>query len=444
MMQAPFALIRRRPALVVAAVATTILVAAAGVLRIAVADGPATSLPDRLLGVLVAGALLLVSLLAVPRSAGLAWPTIAVAAELATLEVVTVVRSLEPTASGAAWRDLATIAGGALVASALVAAGYAARRRKTAPVAARLALIGVAVGLAATTAGVAWAVLDAAGLTAPAHAELTPLRVATRIALATTVLAIVVGAARDLAPATQRAAVRLRDTPDLDANGRLWQYLRYLVDELAPIRTGERRRVVEAERERLAADLHALVLPDLRRAAARAASAGVPPDVELDLRRALDDVEQLMHQRQSVVLEQFGLVAALEWLAERTEERSTLRVELELDGNVPDGARGADPSVARAAFRIALLALDNVVRHAGATTATIRLSEPRAGLRLQVIDDGATSPIVDRSDGRGLADMQAEATASGGSIAFDLGAEARVDATWPSRGARNSTVSHSV
>jgi signal transduction histidine kinase len=433
MMSAPFAWVRRRPGLVVATALTTILVIEAGVLRIAVVDGAATSLADRLVGVLFAAALLLVSLLALPRSPGLAWPTLAVAAELATLEVISVVRSLEPSTPGAAWRDLATLAGSALVAAALVALGYAARRRGIDAIAARLALLGVAIGLAATAATAAWTVLDAAGFSVPAAGELTPLRIAARIALFTTTLAFIVGATRDLLPAAQRAAHRLRSTPDGDGNGRLWQYLRYVADELAPMRTTDRRRVAEAERERLAADLHALVLPELRRAAARAATAGVPPDVELDLRRALEDVEQLMHQRQSVVLEQFGLVAALEWLAERTEERSPLRVELELDGDLPDGARTIDPAVARAAFRIALLALDNVVRHAGATTATVRVSAPGRGLRLRVIDDGAPSPSGDRTDGRGLADMRAEATASGAEIAFDLAADARVDATWPIR-----------
>ena len=440
MMSAPFALVRRRPGLVVATALTTILVIEAGVLRIAVADEATISLADRVIGVLFAAALLLVSLLALPRSPGLAWPTVAVAAELATLEVVAVVRSLEASTQGATWRDLATIAGSALVASTLIAAGYAARRRGAGPIPARLALLGVGIGLAATAATAALTVLDAAGLIARATGELTPLRVAARIALLTTTLAIVVGVARALLPAAQRASHRLRSTPDVDGNGRLWQYLRYLADELAPMRTSDRRRVAEAERERLAADLHALVLPDLRRAAARAATAGVPPDVELDLRRALEDVEQLMHQRQSVVLEQFGLVAALEWLAERTEERSPLRVELELDGEVPEGARAIDPAIARAAFRIALLALDNVVRHAGATTATVGLSAPGLGLRLQVIDDGAPSSGGNRSDGRGLADMRAEAAASGAAVAFDLAADARVDASWPIR----ATVGRSV
>jgi signal transduction histidine kinase len=438
---APFGLVRRRPGLVVATAVTTILVIEAGVLRLGLVSD-AASASDRFLPALVAAALVLFSLLALPRSPGLAWPAVAVAAELATLEVVTVVRSLAPITSRAPSLDLATIAAIALVASTSVAAGYAARWRASPPNVAWLTLTMFAIGLLATGACAAWAILDAAGVTVRAGGELTPLRIAARVALATSALAFIVGAMRDLAPAAQRALVRLRSTPDVDENGRLWQYLRYLADELAPMRIIERRRGAEAERERLAADLHALVLPDLRRAATRAASAGVPPDVELDLRRALEDVEQLMHQRQSVVLEQFGLVAALEWLAERTEERSPLRVELELelDGDVPIGPGVVDPKVARAAFRIALLALDNVVRHAGATTATIRLSAPGDGLRLRVIDDGAPSAGLDRTDGRGLADMRAEATVSGGSVAFDLGADARVDVTWPAR----STVSHGV
>ena len=155
----------------------------------------------------------------------------------------------------------------------------------------------------------------------------------------------------------------------------------------------------------------------------------MPADVQVDLRRALEDVEQLMHERQSIVLEQFGLVAALEWLAERTEERSPVRVELELDGDVPDRPGAVDPAVARAAFRIALLALDNVVRHAGATTATVRLSASREALRLQVLDDGAgTDPAT--GDGRGIADMRTAAAASGAEVQITLGDRSRVEAAW--------------
>jgi signal transduction histidine kinase len=153
--------------------------------------------------------------------------------------------------------------------------------------------------------------------------------------------------------------------------------------------------------------------------------------MQVDLRRALEDVEQLMHQRQSIVLEQFGLVAALEWLAERTEERSALRVQLDLDAVVPDQPAAIDARVARAAFRIALLGLDNVVRHAGATTATLRLSAGAGGLQLTVEDDGASTTTLEDSGGRGIPDMRTAAAESAGTLRFVGGIGARIEVAWP-------------
>jgi signal transduction histidine kinase len=213
----------------------------------------------------------------------------------------------------------------------------------------------------------------------------------------------------------------------------MFGYLRLFADELLPGRGAGRREIAETERARLAADLHALVLPDLRRAAAQLEADGAPEAMQLELRRALEDVEQLMHQRQSIVLEQFGLVAALEWLAERTEERSPLRVELEMDDDIPDGPNAVDPTIARAAFRIALLALDNVVRHADATTATLQLAFEGNALTLVISDDGQIAASSGSPTGRGLSDMRAEASSTGGSIEITTSNPARVQARWPHR-----------
>lgn len=425
-------LLRGRAPLVAGAVVTAVIVGAAAILRLAVDYPVATPLPERLLGVLASTALLLGALLALPRSPGIAWALLALSAGFGALEVVGVVRALEPLVAGPAARDLTLLAGAALAGATAVAAGYAARTRARRSRIGRIAVLVVALGVAGTAFAWVWAAFDAGGVVPAAPTgDLTPRRIAGRIGLVALVLAIAVGLARDLGPPTMRAASRLRTAPRTSERGRLWQLLDNLADELLPARAADRGRVAEAERARLAADLHALVLPDLRRAAAAAESAGAPSEVQVDLRRALEDVEQLMHQRQSVVLEQFGLVAALEWLAERTEERSPLRVELELDGNVPEGPDSIDPVVARAAFRIALLGLDNVVRHASATTATLRLSRDGGGLRLVVLDDGQSTTGFDTTGGRGLADMRAEAKGSGGSIAFVAGTGARIEAAWP-------------
>ncbi len=252
---------------------------------------------------------------------------------------------------------------------------------------------------------------------------------AARLGVTTIAAGLVIGMALDLAGPAARAFQAWR-VGGFTGGGPLWRLLRLFAEEVFPGRVADRQAAAEAERARLAADLHALVLPDLRRAAAAAEAAGVPPEAQVDLRRALEDVEQLMHERQSIVLEQFGLIAGLEWLAERTEERSPIRVELVIEGDVPDGPAAVAPKVARAAFRIALLALDNVVRHAAATTATVRLSSDRSGIALEVVDDGSATGKSD-SRGRGIADMRTEASASGGTVAISFDDAVRVRAAWP-------------
>ena len=417
-----------RVGLVAAAAITALLLASAAVMRLSV-ETAGNPLPDRLVSVMVGAALLLVGLLALPRLPGLAWAFVALAAPIGTLEIVAVVRSLETVAAGPAWRDLAIIAWLALVAAVVVVGAYASRNPGRASGPARLAILMVGTAVLVTAVAAAWAVLAAGQPGGPATTdELTPLRIAVRIALATIVGSFIVGAARTLAPGARRAVTRSRREPG--PQGGLWRFLGLLADELLPARSDARREAAESERARLAADLHAHVLPELRRAAA-AASAGASQEMQVDLRRALEDVEQLMHQRQSMVLEQFGLIAAFEWLAERTEERSTLRVQLDLDGSVPDGPSAIDARVARAAFRIALLGLDNVVRHSGATTATLRLSGEPAGLRLTVEDDGASTTTLEESGGRGIPDMRTAAAESGGTIRFVAGTGARIEAAWP-------------
>src|SRR6267154_423149 len=73
------------------------------------------------------------------------------------------------------------------------------------------------------------------------------------------------------------------------------------------------------------------------------------------------ELERLMADRWPVVLEAFGLVEALEDLAERTEADGTVEVGLEVQG----AAGRPRPEIERAAWRVAQLAIDNAVRHAG-------------------------------------------------------------------------------
>ncbi len=236
-----------------------------------------------------------------------------------------------------------------------------------------------------------------------------------------------IGLIRDLAPAVRRTRGRMAARGGLSGPAAALPALRVFVDELVPGRDAGRAEAIESERGRLAADLHAEVLPSLRRALAAAEAGGTVERLAVDLRSAVDEVESLLLARRSIVLEEMGLLAGIEWLAERVEERSTVRVEIEVEGSTGDGSPGdGSPGdrpprdVERAAFRVAQLALDNVVRHAPGSHARATVGAEATAVRLRVEDDGAGPPVDEaaatRSGRRGIADMRAEAAACGASL----------------------------
>ncbi|MDQ3127923.1 MAG: hypothetical protein M3Q66_05635, partial [Chloroflexota bacterium] len=174
-----------------------------------------------------------------------------------------------------------------------------------------------------------------------------------------------------------------------------------------------------AERSRLAGDLHAVVLPSLRQAIAEAEAGGDPDTLARHLRTVDLELERLMADRWPVVLEAFGLVAALEDLAERIEADGGLKVEIDVE------RAGERPPVAieRTAWRVAQVALDNVVRHAAATTVTITVGVDADRVALAIADDGRGIQTgvagTTRPGARGLADATRRAATIGATIRLE-------------------------
>ena len=361
------------------------------------------------------------------RSRTWTWVALVLAAGLAALEVVGVVRRWQALASLDAWPWLVVTAEAALLAAAAVAAAYVTDPRPGQAAPWRLVQRIVFPAFAALVVVGAWAIVGAFGVTTPSTAGADQLRVSGRLCAAFVAIAALVGGSRDLIGPIRRArrrAMTLRDLP------------RALGDELLPTAAAMRRRGREVEQARLAADLHALVLPDLRRAraAAEASGAGGAP-IAAGLRDVVDDLERLIQVRQSIVLEEYGLVAALEWLAERTQQRDSIQVDVDLDGARVDEPNAIPGPVARAAFRVALLALDNVVRHARATRASVGLTVDDGALRLAIEDDGegidAPGASAGPAETRGTKDMQQEASEVGGALRVErLDRGTRVELSW--------------
>lgn len=95
-------------------------------------------------------------------------------------------------------------------------------------------------------------------------------------------------------------------------------------------------------------------------------------------------VRQVAVELRPGILDDLGLLAAIEWQAEEFQERTVITCLVE--SNM--GYRFLDPDASVGVFRILQEALTNVARHASATRVEIRLNEQGRNLVLSVNDNG--------------------------------------------------------
>lgn len=401
----------------IAAGASTVVVALGAV----VLELNPPSQVDRLLPELVAGATLCVGLLARRWAPALAWVALIVASLVAASIPIGVSRAADPVATGlGTWLVIAARSSAAAILTVLVAALYATRSdRRSTTMVTTLATFLVAWLVVACLLVVVLVIAGARYDPAFTWVDLAtwPTSVFIQFVLVLTAF----GVAADLRAAAIRADGQLAaDAPAGKGGGRgpiLADRLRATLRELIPGQAAAEAAAVESERVRLAGDLHAVVLPALRRAIAEV-EAGAPIEALAGRLRTVDvELERLMADRWPVVLDAFGLVEALEDLAERTEADGTIEVGLEVQG----AAGRPRPEIERAAWRVAQLAIDNAVRHAAATKITIVIAVAPDRVRLSIADDGrgidAAEPV--RTGARGFTDIARRARAVGASVAIE-------------------------
>ena len=365
----------------------------------------------RIVATLVALAGLCVAIIAVRRAPSLSWFAAIVAAYEASTIVFAAARTRTPDSAGLdGWLVVAAASGGCAIATASIAAAYATRRGRR--------FDRIAVPIAAGLVG--WVVLACATAVAMVLAgQRTPdpafnwVDVATApitLYLPVVVVLTALGVSFDVRAAERRARGRLGAVAPSGSGG--WALAIATARELIPGQAAADEAALAAERTRLAGDLHASVLPALRRAIADAEAGGDPEELARRLRLVDVELERLMADRWPIVLEAFGLVPALEDLAERLEGGGAppLSIEVERSGDRPP------TPVERAAWRFAQVVLDNAVRHASATTIDVVVAVDGGLVRLVVTDDGSGFEAGDaaRRAGRGLADA--------GRTAADVGA----------------------
>jgi signal transduction histidine kinase len=193
-------------------------------------------------------------------------------------------------------------------------------------------------------------------------------------------------------------------------------------------REEETRRRVDAERMRIARELHDVVAHSMAMiniqataasmqlaadpasaAAAIQAIRGASKSGLRELRAILEVLRQVDGGSPAVPEPDLRAIAAL---VEATSAAGTPTTLETAEPPVP-----LPPPVALAAYRIVQESLTNVVRHAGRVAATVRLRQDGGYLYVDVVNDGAAAPAAfSDGTGAGLAGMRERAAVLGGTL----------------------------
>lgn len=132
------------------------------------------------------------------------------------------------------------------------------------------------------------------------------------------------------------------------------------------------------------------------------------------VKNAIENTRDLSQLLRPSILDDFGLDAALRWLADAFSQRTGVKVEY-----AASLEERLEESTETQLFRIAQEALTNVGRHANATSVEMRLSSDGGNVALTVSDNGEGMQSPARREGMGLVGMRARARAAGGVLRME-------------------------
>lgn len=197
--------------------------------------------------------------------------------------------------------------------------------------------------------------------------------------------------------------------------------IRSLARRLIHAQEEERRRIARELHDDICQRLaiHALQINSLRRNPTknRAALAKRLDRLEKDAVEIGNALRCFSRELHSTVLEKFGLVAAIRDFCTRTAAQCGLELALELDAE----SLSVAPSLAISLYRIVQESFANVAKHAKASRVRVTLTADRAGVSLQIEDNGVGFQVdeVPRNLGFGLVSMKERVRSFSGTFSVD-------------------------
>jgi PAS domain S-box-containing protein len=189
--------------------------------------------------------------------------------------------------------------------------------------------------------------------------------------------------------------------------------------------SGQLLRTQDEERRRIARELHdsaGQILAALSMNLTPLASdkAKLPPPALKTIKESIGFVKELSNQLRTIahllhppLLDEVGLSSGLRVFLEGFEERSKIKVDLEIPGNFERLA----PQLETAIFRIVQECLTNIHRHSGSPVAGVRVTRDGNEVKVEVSDQGKGMPCRDGSNrkvGVGIQGMRERIAQFGG------------------------------
>lgn len=178
---------------------------------------------------------------------------------------------------------------------------------------------------------------------------------------------------------------------------------------------GERRRIAQELHDEIGQRLTGILLqlgnlvPDAPREVGVRMAA-----IQEDARATLDEVGLLAWQLRPGILDDLGLLRALEALNESFEEQAQIPIRSTLPAHLPPIAAEVELAI----YRIVQEATTNAARHAGARNVEVAIAVEDGRLSLSVADDGV-GLARESVEGAGMRGMRERALAIGGTLAIE-------------------------
>jgi signal transduction histidine kinase len=198
------------------------------------------------------------------------------------------------------------------------------------------------------------------------------------------------------------------------------QMLKQLAGHLQSVREEERSGIAREIHDELGQSLTAMKV-DLVRLRSRLGEPAPAVDALLQslvegVSTTLDTVQQLMSQLRPSILDNLGLIPAIEWQTEQFRERTG--IDCSFRG--PGCELALTPAASTALFRILQESLTNVARHAGASRVSVELKREERWVKLSIQDNGRGITDLEQqsSTSFGLLGMRERAEVFGGQVEF--------------------------